>query len=225
MLISHSHKFATIDIPKTGTRTLRETLLPLGIIDVVGRPGNSIFEFRQHGTANEQKQTFEERGWDWDQYVKFVFVRNPWKRYASQVNYERERAIDFQRASDKEIATWDIAKQNQGKGCLYTFNRLNWNYQAILKRTINKQANQLTYFSNDSGDVLLTDNDIIGQTETINESFAQLCQAVNISPIPELCHSNKGTYQRPWQDIYNQKLIDMVAEKEKWVIEKFNYQF
>ena len=39
MLISHSHKFVTIDIPKTGTRSMRETLNPLGIIDVIGKAG------------------------------------------------------------------------------------------------------------------------------------------------------------------------------------------
>ena len=34
MLISHKHKFITIDIPKTATRSLRETLLPQNIIDI-----------------------------------------------------------------------------------------------------------------------------------------------------------------------------------------------
>lgn len=34
MLISHKHKFITIDIPKTATRSLRETLLPQNIIDM-----------------------------------------------------------------------------------------------------------------------------------------------------------------------------------------------
>jgi len=38
MLISHKHKFITIDIPKTATRSLRETLLPQNIIDIVGSP-------------------------------------------------------------------------------------------------------------------------------------------------------------------------------------------
>ena len=81
MLISHKHKFITIDIPKTGTRTLRESLQPLGIIDVVGQP--EWKNFYQHGSINDCELGFKDRGWDFENYFKFSVVRNPWKRYVS----------------------------------------------------------------------------------------------------------------------------------------------
>ena len=61
MLISHKHKFVTIDIPKTGTRSMRETLQPLGIIDIVG-PQSASVGFWQHSTALEVKKYFTKQG-------------------------------------------------------------------------------------------------------------------------------------------------------------------
>ena len=67
--------------------------------------------------------------------------------------------------------------------------------------------------------------DLFGDTEKFHESFISFCDKVGISPVPKPSHGNKGTYTKPWRDYYDQELIDMVAEKEKWAIYNFGYTF
>lgn len=186
MLISHKYKFATIDIPKTGTRTLRESLLPLGVIDVVGQP--KWKNFYQHGSINDCERGFEDRGWDFENYFKFSMVRNPWKRYVS-------------------FFEW---LANNKTGTVFSM-------EDVIKR-------------NPSQDFYLLKNenvgvDMIGQLEFIETSFSSFCHKVGIETPPKLKHSNKSSYKKPHTEYYTQELIDMVAEKESWVIEKFGYNF
>ena len=84
MLISHKHKFITIDIPKTGTRSMRMSLEPLGVIDIAGGPyATQDNPFEQHGSALSAKKQFIEKNWNWKEYYKWIIVRNPWNRYFS----------------------------------------------------------------------------------------------------------------------------------------------
>ena len=84
MILSHKYKFVTIDIPKTGTRSLRESL-PLGVIDECGK-ANFEAEFYQHDGAIRLKKQFKKNNWNWSCYFKFTVVRNPWARYFSFLN-------------------------------------------------------------------------------------------------------------------------------------------
>ena len=184
MLISHKHKFITIDIPKTGTRTLRESLQPLGVIDVVGQP--EWKNFYQHGSINDCERGFEERGWDFENYFKFSMVRNPWRRYVS-------------------FFLW--IKNNE--------NRKAFSMEDIIKT----YPSQDFYLLKNKNLVI----DMVGQLEIIETSFSSFCRKVGIKTPPKLQHSNKSEYKTHYTEYYTQELIDMVAEKEKWMIDKFNY--
>ena len=195
MLISHKHKFIKIDIPKVGTKTFIKTLLPLGVIDVLGRPNAGAFY--QHGTISDCEVEFKKNDWDFNNYFKFSVVRNPWKRYVSFLRWME---------SIKDDRDFSAFKKN-GK--------------LDLRLIITKNHPQDFYLLK-NGEVNI---DLIGQLESIHKDFAKFCEEVGVIPIPDLKHSNKNSYEKPYEEYYTQELIDMVAEKERWAIEKFGYNF
>ena len=69
MIISHKHKFISIDPPKTGTNYRQNLLWNYG----------EFIEDLQHANLIEVKNFFQD--YDLEDYFVFTFVRNPWYRY------------------------------------------------------------------------------------------------------------------------------------------------
>jgi len=216
MLISHKHKFITIDIPKTGTRSLRETLLPLNIIDVCGL-ANFESEFYQHDFATRAKKQFAKNNWNWNDYFKFTIVRNPWVRYFSFFKYFKSYGEKYLRQD--ESINWGKSEINQGKLCAELFE--NKDDQTVLKNIILKNDSQDSYYCDESGKIIV---DHIAEFENLQNEFIFLCNQVGINA-PHLKHGNKSSNPLNIHDIYNQQLIDLVAQKEKSVIKLKNYHY
>ena len=222
MLISHKYKFITIDIPKTGTKTLRQTLLPVIPIDVIGKGDDHLSDFYQHCTVNACKRGFKERGWDFKQYTTFSTLRNPWKRYVSFLMYKINKGNEYKNATEEELKNWDPLERLQGEKCNRAFDNFNRNELEFLKFIIKVNPSQDNYVLDNNGEVAI---DFLGDLENFDDHFHKFCNAVGITSIPELKHSNKSSYKKPHTEYYNQELIDMVAKKEKWVIDQFGYDF
>ena len=220
MLISHKHKFITIDIPKTGTCSLRTTLAPLDIIDVfaVGGEGDEKGSFYQHDGIIRCRKTFIEKGWDINEYTVFSMIRNPWERYASFLLYALARIKRYEESKEK------LSPLGIGEGFALTraFERHNRDEHSFFRFLIHQYDSQCSYILDDNNDLAA---DIIGRMEKIEDSFKVFCDTVNISHVPELDHANKSNYEKPYSDYYNQEFIDIVAEKEKFVIDKFGYEY
>jgi hypothetical protein len=216
MLISHKHKFITIDIPKTGTRSLRESLLPLGIIDVSGLP-NFCTEFYQHDCAIRAKKQFAKNNWNWNDYFKFTIVRDPWTRYFSFFKYFKSYGEKYLRR-DKSI-NWKKPELNQGKLCVELFE--NKDDQTVLKNIILNNDSQDSYYCDENGEIIV---DHIASFEDLQNAFVFLCDQVGIKT-PNLQHGNKSSTPQIMHDIYNQESVDLVAQKEKNIIELKNYDY
>jgi len=214
MLISHKHKFICISIPKTGTRSLRETLCPLNILDIIGHPTST--DFPQHGIALECKQSLENLGYNFDDYFSFCVVRNPWDRYLSFFKYYKERAEEYLKTTD--FKEWKDLKIKQGKFASELFT--NNNERFILKKIICRQRNQSEYFLN-TREIIVSH---IARFENLQNEFDYLCETIGLDKI-QLSHGNKSINQISCSDIYNQELIDLVAEKEKEVIDLMSYVY
>lgn len=214
MLISHKHKFITIDIPKTGSRSLRESLLPLDVIDQHGEADLEA-EFYQHDSAIRVKKQFAKNNWNWDDYFKFTVVRNPWGRYLSFFKYFKSYGEKYLRR-DKSI-NWGDAEINQGKLCVELFK--GEDNQTVLKKIILNNNSQDSYYRNTNGQIIV---DYIASFENFKNEFNFLCNKVGIDA-PTLQHSNKTSNSESIFKIYNQQLIDLVAQKEKRVINLKGY--
>ena len=66
--------------------------------------------------------------------------------------------------------------------------------------------------------------DHIASFEDLSNEFVFLCDQVGIKA-PNLQHGNKSSNSPNMHDIYNQELIDFVAQKEKGVIELKDYAY
>lgn len=216
MLISHKNKFITIDIPKTGTRSFRESLDPLGVIDEFGAP-NLNAEFYQHDGAIRAKKQFAKKNWNWNEYFKFTIVRNPWQRYFSFFKYFKSYVEKYMRRD--ESINWREPEINQGK--LYVELFKNKDDQTVLKNIILNNDSQDSYYCNENSEIIV---DHIASFEDLEDEFVLLCNAVGIET-PKLQHGNKSPNSLNMHDIYNQQLIDLVAKKEKSVIKLKGYEF
>jgi hypothetical protein len=216
MLISHKNKFITIDIPKTGSRSLRETLYPLGIVDVVGEPILNA-KFYQHGTADQCAQSLLQDGNKFSDYFSFCLVRNPWDRYFSFFKYFKTYAQKFE---DKDPSIkWGAAEINQGKYCVSLFND-HTNEQVMRSIIINHQA-QSDFFTNQSREVIVNH---IASFENINEEFEIFCKQIGIQPL-NLKHGNKSKNFLDKKHFFTNELIDLVADKEELIIKLKGYKF
>lgn len=218
MLISHKHKFITIDIPKTGTRSMRISLEPLGILDIIGGPHSTKDNpFEQHGSAISAKKQFNQNKWNWQEYYKWIIVRNPWARYFSFFKYFKSYGEKYLK-QDKSII-WGPVQLNQGKICVNLFK--NKSTKQTFKSIILAQESQDTYYLDEQDEIIV---DHIAKFENLSIEFSQFCDKVSVHA-PPLAHGNKSSNNLLPENIYDQELIDLVAEKEKSVIKLKNYHY
>lgn len=216
MLISHKHKLLTIDIPKTGTRSLRESLYPLGAVDIVGEPLLSS-DFYQHATALQIKNTFKSNNWDWSAYFKFTIVRNPWDRYFSFFKYfhsYREKYLN----KSKDI-TWSEPAIKQGEYCVQLFKKES--NDKIMRSIINNHIPQCDYFLDVNGNFIV---DHIARFDDFNNEFYFLCEKIGLKPL-SLQHENRSKNFFDKKHFYTDETIELVKQKENCVIDIMKYKF
>lgn len=211
MLISHKHKFITIDIPKTGSRSLRESLSPLNILDIVGLPDRRA-TFYQHGSAIECKNSLKNIQIKYDEYHTFCVVRNPWERYCSYLRYFKMYA-ELYRSRDSSIK-WTTPEVRQGESCVDMFE--NKTDTQVLEHIIDKYPAQHHYYMHN--DKIIVDH--IAEFSRLSEEFESFCTHVGLSC--NLKHKNKTSSTIY---IYPKKLRDIVSEKESHVIELMEYKY
>ena len=215
MLISHKYKFITIDIPKTGTATLRRTFLPF--VDYFGKGVD------QHMNIKSFQSFFSENGLLFQDYLKFTIVRNPWHRYVSFCSYIFERVNSYNVfAREGKADQLPEGRIQQALSYKELIKHAENDEIKLMKLIINQQPSQYDYVSDTNGDIPI---DMFATTENLNKDIETFRKKAGITVPLEIKYWNKSSRTKSYNDYYTQELIDMVAEKEKWVIDNFNYDY
>tara|TARA_B100001939_G_scaffold343042_1_gene355130 strand:+ start:301 stop:993 length:693 start_codon:yes stop_codon:yes gene_type:complete len=106
MIISHRKKYVFIHFLKTGGTAISQHFRKHKefCVDTIGHWGPTVniqiwnkFKHIMNGTLPQHcepitvKAYFDLMGWNWDEYFKFAFIRNPWDRIVS--SYEWRRSV------------------------------------------------------------------------------------------------------------------------------------
>jgi len=137
-----------------------------------------------------------------EDYFVFTFVRNPWRRYLSWFNF-------FYRDSSED----KVSPQE-----FYSFMRLHLSphsQESNLRITLPQ-----SYWFEHQNEINVN---FIGCLENLKEDMEFVLRKIQINSPMRNKVENKSNYKLNFHDAYNQELIDLVAEKEKSVIQLKGY--
>jgi hypothetical protein len=214
MRISHKHKFVFIANQKTASSSIRTTLDEYSEIS-----GVSDFEseYYYHTSAYNLKKHFETQSWDWDDYFKFSFVRNPWDSAVSHFFYRSKMLKETLANSD-----------NQWLGSFFEDAYKSVGFPEWLK----KVQGQLTFIDGDvstqtdmvcdeSGTSLL---DFVGKFENIVDDFQFVCDTIGLTEC-ELKLENTSTHSHYANYYTNSETKKLISDVYKSDIDMFGYSF
>jgi len=195
-VISDEYKCIFVEVPKTGSTSIRN------IIGFSEKPHMNIKEIKKEfienrATLSKGDDTLRE----FEDYFKFGFVRNPWDRVVSLYN-RQEGIIMSEKMCFEEFVDW-----------------INYSSDTSIYPT--QHRNQLDWFLDDNKQLAV---DFIGRFERLDEGWKIICRKLNIQFKLEH-HNINGKNNKHYTDYYNEKTIDIIAEKFKVDIDYFEYKF
>lgn len=199
MIISYKHKFIAIDIPKTGTTSIKHLLLPLlDVEDIFSYP---YFRLQKIQTEAEPTQdnmrhsTYSEiisKFLNVKNYFKFCFVRNPWDRILSLYLFKKHNAVNK--------IPQDMSFEH-----------------FLLLNSAEHFSDQYSYIDG------FGDFSFVGSFENLQQDFNEVCDKIGI-PQQQLLHINK-TRHKHYTEYYDDETREIVAQKHAKDIEYFGYKF
>jgi len=99
MRISHQHKFIFLSKPRCASESIRAMLDSYSDIK-----SSQKAPYYHHASALELKRHFERIGWKWEEYFKFISIRNPWDMMVSVYHYSKPdiNGVYFWHANKKD---------------------------------------------------------------------------------------------------------------------------
>lgn len=274
MRISHEKKFIFFAVPRTGSTVIRSALdkycEPIhnrrwidGAIPTFAASNNpSVVSHGQslegngyaycdpdnplywHVKASVLKKYFQAAGWEWDEYFKFGFVRNPWDHRVSNYLYLKSRWVDnyklkYEQAIDpfhvylhQNYKWWFDEYHPWGKFLQFAKKVTSKQFsEAITLYPLNthdtEQSLNSTSSSLDICPFLFEKNkqivDFVGKFENLQNDFNHICDKLNIPTVtlPERNTTNHTHYS----DYYTEHTKQIIYNIESKLINKFDYEF
>ena len=202
-----------VHIPKTGGRFVRQTLNKLHVVD------------GKYGGMHCGVKTLNEVHYD---ARKVATMRNPWAWYVSlyffnktlidKKRFTRDHVIDIN--NFEEFMTEMLVHRRCRIGMFLSRNKRDSASVGALTRNMKHQCYK------DGEDWI----DYYLKLEDIKENFAEAFQLDQLhkDKLEAQIDMDKkvgATQHKPFKEYYTQELIDLVAEKESVIIDKFGYTF
>ena len=225
MIISHRKKFIWIHFPKCAGTSIRELFQtnPIFQADILPmwhtqKPINWKEEYPKvdtnlwtHSSARDIKNYLDERGYRWDDYFKFVFIRNPWERAVSEYEYYRQIMDKDKFKTDFNIKITEIA--------------INQPPPNFIMRNKGKSWRPHNYIFDKDGKLMV---DFVGKVENIEQDFEKIVKKI----LPNakitqwrLPHMNATTKNKSYRDYYDDESIEYIRNRDAKIIELGQYEF
>ena len=234
MILSHTHKFIFICASKVGTTSMEEVLRPLqeGAEYDFGSPGARIVP--KHIPPAILRGALPEK--IWNEYFKFVFVRNPWDWFISQWFYNSVPAIDAPSSSLRRVRAGarDALRERRLRPRQNEPARLIRRGDELRPEDVDATFEVLKLFKQLPGrDGLYQSNsvydmddrpivDYVGRYETLEADFDEITRHLGLDL--QLPHLN-STEHRDYRSYYSAETRERVAELWAVDIENFGYSF
>ena len=215
MRISHKYKFIFYAINKTGSSSIRQYFHHNNDIDsddntpgvYTGTDKHSDWSFH-HTTYRRVKKHFATTEYDYNDYLKFAFTRNPWDREVSMYHYKLKRR-------DQNNCPW--AKKELGD--VNSFEE--WIKSDQYMKFINNKPQYLQRYWIDFNDPKF----FVFSYENLQKDFNAMCQMIGAKPERLGC-KERGNYNHiPYTEYYDDEMMEIVSEKSAEDIKTFNYKF
>jgi hypothetical protein len=226
MIIAHIQKFIFIPIQKTGSTSIREVLADK--YNCVAASSDKTSLIYNHTSACRLKLYFEEQknnqfskqdAWNWNEYFKFTFVRNPYARLVSQYNYICKIGSNPQKVTD-----------SNGDEFIYCTEYHNSCKEINKKSFKDFVQNNQYHFDLPYSSFCLDEFDFVGKTENMQTDFDKVIELIRKNNAKTLMknisipHLNKST-KKHYSSYYDEETKKIAEEFYGEDIERFNYKF
>lgn len=228
MILSHTHKFIFICSSKVGTTSMEEVLRPFqeGAEYDFGSPGAGIVP--KHIPPAILRGALPERVWN--EYFKFVFVRNPWDWFISQWFFNSVNGTDARSSWAGRLSRLAGGARRRGSAApVLARDDDGLRVQDVdavfelLKPLKGLPGRDGLYQSNwvcDMDDRVIVD--YVGRFETLEADFAEITRHVGLDlDLPRL----NTTEHRDYRTYYSPDTRDRVGELWAVDVKRFGYGF
>jgi hypothetical protein len=156
---------------------------------------DSVSSSRRHSTALQVADDLSKLGKVWGDYYTFVITRNPWDRYYSFYN--------FLVANSDTILPQRVDPK------------------MVFKSFIEQMDSQDVFFLDRKGEVMVSH---LGDFKNLDDEFALLCGKLDIE-MRSLQHVNASNPMVAKEDLFDDEVVDIIAQKESVVIDLMGYNY
>ncbi|AZT84506.1 hypothetical protein EHN06_13685 [Marinobacter sp. NP-4(2019)] len=203
-MISHQHKCIFIHIPRTGGTSVEQLIF-----------GGNWWAYEKetkHLLASQAKKLYADY---WDDYFKFAFVRNPFDRVVSLLNFSSMYyGTSISDRLTQEHIEWYKKKYGYPKVVEYDY-RFYKRSEVICE---NHAAGQVY------GNIIDEELDFIGKFESLEDDFRKVCDFLKIN-YKTLPHKAQSKHREHYRSYFDEGLVDTVEKLYANDLKKFNYSF